>query len=132
MDRKLQDQEIQRLIQLGDSARSGIQRETLILKQRLDLPSRIRGAIKSHPTGWILGAAGAGLTMSRLFFRSRKPKQAEVARKSFPMVALGLTLTALRPFAKVWLANQLKRYLAGQLGTQTGRPSPTSSNPQSF
>jgi hypothetical protein len=129
MDRKLQNQEIQRLIRLGESARSGIQRETLVLRQRLDLASRIRGTIKNHPTGWILGAMGTGLTISRLLFRSRRQKPTPAAtRKSLPMVALGLTLTAIRPFAKVWLADQVKRYLAGQLATTGRRPSLQASN----
>lgn len=132
MDRKLQNQEIRRLIELGASARSGIQREAAVLKQRIHFPSRIRGAVRQHPTGWILGAVGTGMTLSRLLFRSRKTKSAEVARKSFPMVALGLTLTAIRPFAKVWLADQVKRYLAGQLGTQFGRQSRPPSNQQPF
>lgn len=127
MDRKLQNQEIQRLIRLGETARASLQSETAELRQRLDVPARIRGAIKTHPTGWLLGALGTGLTLSRLLFRPRRTPQsmpsaeAVKKRKSLPMLLFGLTLTAIRPFAKVWLADQVKRYLAAQAGIPSGR-----------
>lgn len=125
MDRKLQNQEIQRLIRLGETARHSLHVETVELRQRLDVPSRIRRAIKSHPAGWILAALGTGLTLSRLLFRPRKAPKAHAKaiekRKSFPMILFGLTLTAIRPIAKVWLADQVKTYLAAQAGTSFGR-----------
>lgn len=119
MDRKLpENPEIRRLILLGDAARSCLSHEAAALKHRLDVPSRIRGSLKSHPTGWLFGSMAAGLATS-LLFRRRPSKSvgAEIKRKSLPLALLGLTLTAVRPFAKVWLTDQVKNYLSGQLAT---------------
>jgi hypothetical protein len=123
MDRKFQHQEIQRLIRLGETARASLQSETAELRQRLDIPSRIRTGIKTHPTGWILGALGTGLTLSRLLFRRRQAPKSKAGqkRKSFPMLLLGLTLTAIRPFAKVWLTDQVRRYLTAQAGVSPAK-----------
>jgi hypothetical protein len=111
MDRKLQqDREIERLIALGTSARSSLEREAVLLKQRLDVPTRIRDSLKSHPTGWLVGSMASGLAASMLF--SRRPPAREKKKSSLPLTLLGLSLTAVRPVAKIWLADQVKQYLA--------------------
>jgi hypothetical protein len=111
MDRKLQqDREIEQLIALGSSARSSLEREVVLLKQRLDVPTRIRDSLKSHPTGWLVGSMASGLAASMLF--SRRPPAREKKKSSLPLTLLGLSLTAVRPVAKIWLADQLKQYLA--------------------
>ncbi len=73
---------------------------------------RIHGSLKQHPTGWLLGALASGLVASLLF--RRKTVVREKKHRSFPLALLGLTLTAVRPFAKVWLTDQVKNYLVGQ------------------
>jgi hypothetical protein len=114
MDRKFQQQqEIQRLILLGATARSCLQGEAVALRERLDVPARVRSSLKHHPTGWLLGSLGAGLAASLLLTRRRSAPAAEKKRRGLPAVLLGLSLTALRPFAKVWLTDQVKHYLAG-------------------
>jgi hypothetical protein len=112
MDRKLQqDQEIERLILLSDSARSTLEHEAILLKQKLDVPARLRSSLKSHPTGWLMGSLASGLAASMIF--GRKQIVTEKKRRSLPLTLLGLSLTAVRPIAKVWLTDQVKNYFAG-------------------
>jgi hypothetical protein len=114
MDRKLQQrQEIERLIRLSDSARAGLEAEAELLRQRLDVPARFRSSLKNHPTGWLVGSLASGLAASLLFGR-RPQVVAEKKRRGLPLTLLGLSLTAVRPLAKVWLTNQVKQYFAAQ------------------
>jgi DNA-binding transcriptional regulator/RsmH inhibitor MraZ len=118
MDRKLsKSQEIERLIRIGDAARYQLGSDAVLLKQRLDVPSRLRSSLKSHPTGWLFGSLASGLAASLLFRRRPERERVEKKPRSFPLVVLGLTLTAVRPFAKVWLTDQVKNYLSGRFNT---------------
>lgn len=122
MDRKLsKTQEKERLIRLAEASRSCLEGEAAVLRQRLDVPTRVRSSLKTHPTGWLLGSLAAGLAAS-LFFRRKRVvvEKVEKKRHSLPLTLLGLTLTAVRPFAKVWLADQVKHYMTGQRGHPTG------------
>lgn len=113
MDRKLsKDEELQRLTRIAAAARSHLSGEAIALKARLDVPARIRGSLKSHPTGWLVGSLVSGLAASLLFRRGspREPKK----HRSFPIAILGLILTMVRPFAKVWATDLLKGYLLGE------------------
>ncbi len=121
MDRKLPtNQEIQRLILISAAARSCLETEAHALKQRLDVPARIRGSLREHPTGWLVGSLISGMAAS-LLFRS-KPSRALTGlsgspspRRPLPVVLMGLALTVIRPLAKVWLTDQVKQRLAGML-----------------
>ena len=125
MDRKLpKNQEIQRLIRLGAAARSCLGDEVVLLKQRLDVPARIRGSLKDHPAGWVLGSLASGLAASLLF--RLKPRAVEKKHRGLALTLLGLALTAIRPMAKVWLTDQVKNYLAGQSRASTAKASPSS------
>ncbi|RYD23815.1 MAG: hypothetical protein EOP88_02650 [Verrucomicrobiaceae bacterium] len=119
MDRKLPpSEEIRRLIALGEAARSSLSHEAAVLKHRLDVPARLKDSLKSHPTGWLFGSVASGLAASLLFRRRPVRQEKEKKSKSLPLALLGLTLTAVRPFAKVWLTDQVKNYLSRQLTTQ--------------
>ena len=126
MDRKLQQkQEIERLILLSDSARSILEEEVISLKQKLDVPARLRSSLKTHPTGWLMGSLASGLAASMIF--GRKQIVAEKKRRSLPLALLGLSLTAVRPLAKVWLTNQVKNYLIGASNDSRVKPSQSAS-----
>ncbi len=126
MDRKLQQkQEIERLILLSDSARSILEEEVISLKQKLDVPARLRSSLKTHPTGWLMGSLASGLAASMIF--GRKQIVAEKKRRSLPLALLGLSLTAVRPLAKVWLTNQVKNYLLGASNDSRVKPSQSAS-----
>ncbi len=117
MDRKLpKSQEIDRLIRLAESARSTMESEAISLKHRLDVPSRIRDSLRTHPTGWLFGSVASGLAASLLF--RRKPARAEKPTRGMALTLLGLLLTVVRPMAKVWLTGQLKNFLAARSHVQ--------------
>ena len=116
MDRKLPPhQEIERLIRLSADSRACLTREVVAVKQRLDFPARIRGSLKGHPSAWLFGSLASGFVGSLLF--RRKPAVTGTKHRGLMMTLLGLALTAARPFAKVWLADQVKLYLIKRPGT---------------
>lgn len=128
MDRKLPEHpEIERLIRQSEISRAYLGSEIVALRQRLDVPARIRGSLKEHPTGWLFGSVASGLAAS-LFFR-RKPAPAKKPR-GIPGVLLGLTLTAVRPLVKVWLGDQLKLWLSGKTPSIGALPAPSSKSPK--
>ena len=95
-------------MRVSESARSTLDDAALLLRQKLDFPTRIRGSLKSHPAGWLVGSLASGLAASWIF--SRKPSSTEKKHRSLPMKLLGLSLTAVQPMARVWLSNQVKNY----------------------
>lgn len=116
MDRESSEQqEIQRLIRLSEAARSRLGSEVAILRHRLDVPSRLKDSLRQHPAGWLLGSLASGLAASLVF--RRKPS-APKKRRGIPATLFGLTLTAVRPMAKIWLANQLKSWISAQSAIQ--------------
>lgn len=107
-------EEIQRLIRSSETARTVLGTEIRDLKQRLDVPARVRSSLKSNPTTWIGGSVLAGLAGSLLF--RRKAKREAPKKKGFWGFVLTLAIAGLRPFVKVWLAGQLKNYIGNRFG----------------
>lgn len=112
MDRKSPDSsDIQRLIALSAAARSCLHGEVSALRRRLDVPARLRGSLQHHPATWMLGSLVSGLAASFVF--RRKPSSVKPSR-GIPAKMLGVAWTASRPLMKIWLADQVKNWLAGQ------------------
>lgn len=130
MDRKSTEKaEIERLIRLSESARVCLASEADRIKERFDIPARIRGSLGAHPATWLFGSLASGLVAS-LFLRRRRKPAAETKRRGVAGMLLGLTLTAARPLAKVWLSNQLGRLLRQTSVNQpAARPLPKSQFP---
>jgi len=115
------------LIRLSGAARASLDSAAVSLKERLDIPSRLRDSLRSHPSGWLVGSLVSGLAASLIF--GRKPAAPEKKRRSLPVALLGLSLTAVRPLAKVWLTDQVKQYFSAQrTGSSASQlpPSPSS------
>jgi hypothetical protein len=132
MDRELsQKQEIERLIRLAEIARTRLGNDAHALVERLDVVSRVRNSLKTHPKGWILGGLASGYVAS-IFLRRRPAAAAKtIKNRNWALTLLGLTLTAVRPLAKVWLTEQLGSYLTGRSGVlqpKSPRPAQPSSN----
>ena len=111
MDRKLSEKaQIERLIQLSANSRARLESEAIRIKQRFDIPAKIRGSLNEHPTSWLLGSLASGLVGSLLI--SRRPKtSSKPQRRGMIGVMLGLAVTAARPMAKVWVSNQFAKWL---------------------
>jgi len=125
MDRKLpENPEIQRLIRLSEASRACLESEAVALKHRLDVPSRIRGSLHDHPSAWLFGSVASGLAASLMF---RRRPAAPKKRRGISGALIGLTLTAARPLAKVWLSGQLKQLAVNSFAGNTQsspRPNP--------
>jgi hypothetical protein len=126
MDRKLsQKAEIEHLIRLSENARSCLGSEAVRIKQRFDIPARIRSSLGAHPTSWLFGSLASGLAASLLFSRRKPAALKTKSRRGITGALLGLTLTAARPLAKVWLSNQLGKWLEqNSAAPNAGRPVP--------
>ncbi len=126
MDRKLpENPEILRLVRLSEASRSLLESEAGRLRKKLDVPARLRDSLKQHPSSWLFGSVATGLAASFLF---RRRPAAEKKRRGITSTMLGLTLTAARPLAKVWLADQLKHWIAGSQGSRPVRTFPQNPN----
>lgn len=121
MDRKpTEDPRIQELILLSQVSRSRLSMECSSLRQKLELPLRIRDSLKQKPETWLIGSVVAGLATSLIFRRKSKPK--ETKPKGFSSALLALTLTAARPFAKVWITKKLGEWSSDLLARSQSDP----------
>ncbi|MEI8038106.1 MAG: hypothetical protein WCJ14_06920 [Verrucomicrobiota bacterium] len=109
--------ETQGLIDRSAAARSCLTGEVRALRQRLDVPARIRGSLQHHPATWMISSLATGLAASLVWHRN--PRPAAKPGRGIPAKLLGLAWTATRPLVKIWLGDQVKNWLAGQ-----GLPSP--------
>lgn len=103
--------EIERLIRLGEASRARLSDEFATLRQRFDVPARLRASLRGHPGTWLGGSLVAGLGASLLFRR----KPAAKRRKGLPGLlgwGASLAFTALRPALKGWLIGRLKQQLS--------------------
>jgi hypothetical protein len=126
-------QEIQRLIRQADSARSCLKAEYFEVRQRFDVRARLRQSLKFHAGGWLAGALASGAATGFLLRGGKRRRDAPAKQRGgIFMAAIGLILTALRPFAKVWLTDRVKTHLLGRangyLTMKTG-PVRTPANP---
>lgn len=113
---------------MSAAARACLEGEAAALRKRLDIPSRVRGSLAAHPATWMIGSLVSGLFASVLF--RRRPRAAAPKRRGAMLGLLGLTLTAAKPLAKVWLANQFKDWMTRpRPASPAPRPLP---GPQSF
>jgi hypothetical protein len=127
MDRKpAEKSEIERLIRLSERSRQYLGEETARLRRKLDIPQRLRESVAAHPLGWFSGSLVSGLLASFLLRRRRVP--AVSRSRGVTRMLLGLTLTAARPLAKLWLSNQAARWL-GAAGATSPLTPPVSGRP---
>jgi len=120
MAEELSKTEIERLIRRSAASRSCLTDEFTALRYRINVPARLLGSMKSHPTGWLLGALTSGFVVSR-FFRRKPARHAGVPR-GLPLTILGIAIAAAKPALKFWLGGQLKRYLARLSAPDHTRP----------
>lgn len=110
MDRKSAEKsEVERLIQLSAAARSRLTHDANALREKLDVPARIRHSLHDKPGLWLTGSIVSGLAASMLF-RGKKSSRAEKSR-GIGGTLLGLTLTTARPLLKIWLGDALRKWL---------------------
>lgn len=106
------NQEIERLIRLAEQSRGQLGGKIHQLRRQLDVPARMKASVFRHPSLWMAGSMFSGLAASSLF-RRRRPAEPK-KKKGLAALLLGLTLTAAKPAAKIWLANRAKDWMAGR------------------
>lgn len=127
MDRKsLQNPEILRLLDRSAAARSVLRSEVDTLKQRLNVTGRLRDSLRSKPSSWLLGSTAAGIAAGILFprFRRRTPTSAASRSKNTTLRLIGMAWSAAQPLVKLWIANQLRSWLAHRTTSPVSYPSP--------
>lgn len=110
--------EIEALKRRLTRARSGMASDVLVLKEKLDVPSRLRSAVRENPAIWFGGSMAVGLLGSALFRRSHRHPRANrhqedeehpVAKKSLLALAASGLFALAKPALRVWLTNQIRQ-----------------------
>ena len=109
-----QKADIQALIHQAALSRSLLSGEVASLRKKLDFPHRIGASLKENPSKWLLGSMASGLFASSLFRRKPKKEAAPKKHRGLLLTVAGLGVSALQPFARIWLTNQVKNYLSNQ------------------
>jgi len=109
-----QKADIQALIHQAALSRSLVSTEVASLRKKLDFPHRIGASLKANPSKWLVGSMASGLLTSTLFRRKSKKEALPKKHRGFLLTMAGLGVSALQPFARIWLTNQVKHYLSNQ------------------
>jgi hypothetical protein len=105
--------EIQRLIRLSEESRAGLSHQAAVLRQRFDVPARVRHCFGSHPAKWLGATLALGLATSLLLRRKAAPPRQQ--RRGWRAAVFALALSTARPILKAWLTRQLQQFVVAQL-----------------
>ncbi|MEP4078281.1 hypothetical protein [Haloferula sp.] len=97
--------DVAELIRQIESSRSSVGGHVVQLKRSLDIPSRFKHSVTTHPGAWFGGSLGLGLISSRIF--RRKPKKTEKKGKRSLLVTTLITLS--KPAIKGFLVSEIQR-----------------------
>ena len=109
--------ELAELIQRSEVARIQIGQAHHKLKQKLDIPLRIRDSLKSSPLKWLGGSLGIGFVVSFLFRSKRRQPKYAVEKKHggwFSRLLL-ISFSLAKPALEIYATKFLKDYLQNQL-----------------
>ncbi|MEM1083073.1 MAG: hypothetical protein AAGI48_03055 [Verrucomicrobiota bacterium] len=125
--------EVAELIRRLEGSRGQLEGHVRQLKRALDVPSRVRHSVASHPLAWFGGSLGAGLIVSKLL---RRKKTKEQKRKSFFGFLFASLLTLLKPALKGIVLSEIQRRLKvhtdpGKHTKETQLPLPNNPEPGS-
>lgn len=85
------------------------------LKEKFNLPKRIKTSIRTHQTKWMVGALGTGLALTMLRGRRHHaPARSKrtVKKRAFPAA---LILAVVRPIVKGWVVKQVTKLAANKV-----------------
>ncbi len=131
MARNPQANEVERLIARLARSRSEVGEHAVQLRERLNVPKRLRKSLLRHPIAWFGGSLGTGVIASRLLRRRRAAKPA----RSWFGALLGLAFTFSRPLLQQLFAREFQRRFQGFSGfsgvSDTSQPPAGSGDPGS-
>lgn len=111
--------EVEALILRLEASRSGLGKRMVELRQRVDVPSRIRGSVRGKPWLWFGGSVAAGYVASRIL---RRPKRAARRNRWFGLMTTA-AFALLKPMLKQVVTNELqKRFTASDSQKQPRFP----------
>lgn len=115
--------ELAELIRRGDIARFEIGQAHHRLRQKLDVPLRIRDSLKSNPLKWLGGSLGVGFVGSLLFSSRRHEPKHEPEKKHRGWFAglVVMLFTLAKPAIKGYASKLLADYLRDQINARAGR-----------
>lgn len=94
------------LIRRIENSRSELEGHVRHLRKALDVPTRVKHSVSTHPIAWFGGSLGAGLFASRLF---RRKTAKERKKRGFFGFLFATLLTLTKPALKGILLAELQR-----------------------
>lgn len=89
------------------------------LKQKLDVPGRVKKSLAEKPAAWFGGSLGMGFVLSKLVAHRRK-KTAK--RRGLLGFLLGSAFALAKPSLKTMVANEVVRRLKSRYGPRPPMP----------
>jgi len=108
---------IAELIRRSEQSRLRLSDAHSALKDRLNMPARLKESLKVAPKKWVGGSLFAGLLLGRLFgAKKERPEGVQKIRKQRNLLLGALTLiaTLAKPAAKIYATNLLREYFQGR------------------
>ncbi len=120
--------EIAELIRCGDVARFQIGQAHQRIREKLDVPLRIRDSLKASPLKWLGGSLATGF-LGSLLFRAPKSKKEDSKKHrgwlvSGAMMAFGLAKPALKIYGTKLLQDYLQQQLQRRADARDDDPHP--------
>jgi hypothetical protein len=88
-----------------------LERAVIDVRNRWDLPARVRGSMRHHPREWFFGSMGAGLMAALSFKRRRKHRrehggQSPTRRGAVLAGTIGFLASVAKPMVRQWLTRR--------------------------
>lgn len=108
-----QNQAIESLIRRSESARAELTGHIQTLKDRMNIPARLKASVSSRPVAWFGGSLAVGLLATKLFRRKSVPiPEKAKSRKGLLGFACTAAIALAKPAIKTLLLAELrKRFL---------------------
>jgi hypothetical protein len=99
--------EVEALIRRIEASRAGLGGQIVGVRQKLDVPARIKGAVQGKPWMWFGGSLGLGFVASQILRRPRKTKK----KGKWLAFAMTTGFALLKPMIRQVITNELQRRL---------------------
>jgi len=90
------------------ASRVALAQDLITLRERWDIPARVKHSILAKPLAWFGGSLGAGFLASTIFRKRRTPPQEKVKRGILG-VLLGGAFALARPALQSWALQEARR-----------------------
>lgn len=109
MAQPTENSELERLIRRIGQSRSAVDHHARTLRDKLDVPTRIKSSLNSNPLAWFGGSVGVGLLTSWILRRPKKTQK----RRGWSGLLLGTLFTLAKPTVQSVITSELQRRFIG-------------------